>query len=152
MLYFSTALSHYTIICQLLKFANIILIRIILIITLSPLLSSPLLSSCILYLLPLLFYLLLYLPPLLSSSLISSPSPLLFSYIFPLSSSLISSPSPLLSTSIFYLLYGQVLQLDDDLLASALEDLCIQRPRGDPTDAIWNHIRFLHESSYNIII
>ena len=63
---FSVALSHYTIIYHLLNFADVILIRIILIISPSPLLCSPSslvssifpLSSSIFYLLPLLFYLL----------------------------------------------------------------------------------------------
>ena len=34
----------------------------------------------------------------------------------------------------------ELVHLDDDLLASALEDLCVQRPRGDPTDWQWNVI------------
>ena len=34
----------------------------------------------------------------------------------------------------------ELIHLDDDLLASALEDLCVQRPRGDPTDWQWNVI------------
>jgi serine/threonine protein phosphatase PrpC len=34
----------------------------------------------------------------------------------------------------------EVVQLDDELLASALEDLCIQRPKGDSTDWQWNAI------------
>lgn len=34
----------------------------------------------------------------------------------------------------------EVVQLDDELLASALEDLCVQRPKGDSTDWQWNAV------------
>lgn len=43
----------------------------------------------------------------------------------------------------------EIVQLDDDLLASALEDLCVQRPRGDPSDSQWNTVNgSIEVSSY----
>jgi hypothetical protein len=37
-------------------------------------------------------------------------------------------------------LEDDIVQLDDLGLASALDDLCVSKPRADPTDALWNRI------------